>query len=221
MAHETDDVNRLQRSRSSLWIAATLIPLGMILVGLTALVLAAEGAPLAVDVWWSGILPHPSDPGTVSLALNWLGSTEVMIVIIALIAAVLMWRRRYADAFQLVATLALATISCEVLKFVVGRARPPFATVETTGLSFPSGHVTAAVATSVALGFIVQRTWMWVVASFWSLAMMWDRLTLGVHWLSDTIAAVCLAVICAIVVNGIVAKYRRRPGSIPRSIEAE
>ena len=51
MAHETDDVNRLQRSRSSLWIAATLIPLGMILVSLTALVLAAEGAP---SLWMCG-----------------------------------------------------------------------------------------------------------------------------------------------------------------------
>src|SRR5690606_15802608 len=102
-----------------------------------------------------------------------------------------------------------------------------------SGSSYPSGHSMGAAALAVSLAFAVSslhrhqranvsvatvRT-MWIVAAAWTLAMMWSRTALGVHWLSDTIAGALLGCAAAVIAQSIWGRPRSgsRPGR-PRQL---
>ncbi|AZI58793.1 phosphatase PAP2 family protein [Nakamurella antarctica] len=120
-----------------------------------------------------------------------------------LFAAWLWWRRRqWVNAAYIMVTLGVAGFGIVVAKAMVSRVRPPLATqlvLETNG-SFPSGHMTGAVMVygSIALVLIssarsVRTTVLTaVVAVVAMLVVAWDRLYLGVHWLSDLAGSITL-----------------------------
>src|SRR5690606_22635404 len=96
--------------------------------------------------------------------------------------------------------LVIGVAMSQVLKAIVDRPRPLDAVYAFSGSSYPSGHSMGAAALAISLAFAVSslhrhqranvsvatvRT-MWIIAAAWTLAMMWSRTALGVHWLSDT-----------------------------------
>ena len=104
------------------------------------------------------------------------------------------WKHRQVDAFSILGAFGGAVGINALLKLVFARPRPhlfPPLVVE-TDFSFPSGHVTAAVAVYGFLAFLLwqNRNRVWAVLSaLWVLVVAISRIYLGVHYPSDTLAA--------------------------------
>ena len=90
------------------------------------------------------------------------------------------------------------------LKELVGRPRPAGdRMVAGQRVSFPSGHPLATAASWCLLPLVValytRRRWIWwsVSVAVWTLAVLVaaSRVWLGVHWTSDVVAALALAVL--------------------------
>ena len=135
--------------------------------------------------------------------LSFLGSTKVVLLISA-IAALLAARRCPRLALFIVA-IALARPATEfVLKELVSRDRPVGnRLVGGEGYSFPSGHPLATVASwgtlpLVAALYTKRRALWWAIAiGVWTIVILvaMSRVWLGVHWASDVVASLALAVI--------------------------
>lgn len=168
----------------------------------------AVGATAGWLVWDEPITSWVVDARTSELnamfrRISFLGSTRV-IVGVTLLTAALSWRRcpRLAIAIVLV---ALARPLAEAgLKELVSRDRPAGdRLVRGRGYSFPSGHPLATAASWGMLPLVValytrRRVLWWAVAiGVWTLAVFVavSRVWLGVHWTSDVVAGLALAVL--------------------------
>lgn len=162
--------------------------------------------PLAIDVWWHGLMVATlSEPG---VAAAWapavIGGTLGMIVIGILLLAVFLWRRRRWDA----ATLAIAMIVVvgigAPMAAIIARVRPQDSLAESVATSFPSGHTAVATTVVIVLGLLLRRWYVWGIGIVWVVFMMWSRTYLHAHWLSDVAAgmlegiAVASLVWCAV-----------------------
>ena len=135
--------------------------------------------------------------------LSFLGSTKVVLLVSA-IAALLAARRCPRLAVAII-VIALARPATEfLLKELVSRDRPiGNRLVGGEGYSFPSGHPLATVASwgtlpLVAALYTKRRALWWAIAiAVWTMVVLvaMSRVWLGVHWASDVIAAIALAVI--------------------------
>jgi undecaprenyl-diphosphatase len=135
--------------------------------------------------------------------VSFLGSTHVIILVSAL-AALASWRRCPRLALAIVA-IALARPLIEWgLKDLIDRPRPiGDRLVAGNGPSFPSGHPLATAASWGLLPLVValytRRRWIWwaVTAAVWTLVVMVaaSRVWLAVHWTSDVVASLALAVL--------------------------
>ena len=135
--------------------------------------------------------------------LSFFGSTKVVLLVSA-IAALLAARRCPRLAVAIV-VIALARPATEfLLKELVSRDRPiGNRLVGGEGYSFPSGHPLATVASwgtlpLVAALYTKRRVLWWAIAiGVWTMVVLvaMSRVWLGVHWASDVIAAIALAVI--------------------------
>lgn len=105
---------------------------------------------------------------------------------------------RVSAAFLVCAALG-AAVALEAAKIAVGRPRPPLPLqlILETNYSFPSGHVTGVVAVFGAMAVVahVHGARASVVFPLWAalvIAVMLDRLYLGVHWFSDVVGGLLL-----------------------------
>jgi undecaprenyl-diphosphatase len=126
-----------------------------------------------------------------------LGGPVVVVIALAGMAALIAWRR-WADLILWIGAIGGGSILTIVLKALIQRPRPAFASpidVEASW-SFPSGHALMAMVTYglVAYLLIVRlHQWRWQVAlalaSLFLIALIGlSRLYLGVHYLSDVLA---------------------------------
>jgi membrane-associated phospholipid phosphatase len=99
------------------------------------------------------------------------------------------------------------------LKSWIGRPRPymvgDVSRVELEGLvntmdlrpyeSFPSGHSQGV--GGIAFGFAshYRKKWLWIVAPIITLCVMWSRVYLGVHYLTDTLCGGAIGIMFAVV----------------------
>jgi undecaprenyl-diphosphatase len=135
--------------------------------------------------------------------LSFLGSTKVVILVSA-IAALLAARRCPRLAIAII-VIALARPATEfLLKEFVSRPRPiGDRMVGGEGYSFPSGHPLATVASwgtlpLVAALYTRRRALWWSIAiGVWVMVVLvaMSRVYLGVHWTSDVVASIALAVV--------------------------
>jgi len=133
-------------------------------------------------------------------ALTGLGSAAVLIPLTAVAAAVLgrrarSWRPLWIAALTLAGSQALVY----TVKMLVERTRPgnDVAVVSASGYSFPSGHATSSLAAFGILALLaanlttrrLTRVTIWVVAAAAAAGIGLSRIYLGVHYLSDVLAA--------------------------------
>jgi undecaprenyl-diphosphatase len=169
-------------------------------------------------------------------SVTWLGSTAVIVPTLALVAALLVIRRRdRRSAILLGAAVAGAVGLYNIVKVAVERPRPPSALWigDYSGAAFPSGHATQAVAFYGMLAIVLSakrslgvRVIVWMGAAVITLLVGASRFYLGAHWLTDVLAGYALgaAWIAFLTAAGLLAmgQGRRRvtlptTGPFPRS----
>lgn len=209
-------------SRRELLTAAVASGIAILAVLLFGLWLRLHGAePTPLDLWWYELvgLDGAARVLPVALALHVIGSTRgVAICILVGVVALLAFRRRR-DAGALVLAGLLGLVCSEGLKLLVARPRPVDALVVEHSFSYPSGHSMGAAMLAVSLALVFAsgqrsplptRTWVWGAVALWTLAVMWSRAAVQVHWLTDTLAGAALGAAVAIL-----ARFALAPGAAP------
>lgn len=144
----------------------------------------AHSAPLITQAML--IVTHIHGPVAISLAL-------------VLMAAYLTWKRNWYWLLCIGVTVPSGMLLNVVMKYAFERARPSFddPLLALTTYSFPSGHVAGATLFyGVMVAMVIAKTpaWRWCVAAVFGALMMvalvaLTRVYLGVHYLSDVLAA--------------------------------
>jgi undecaprenyl-diphosphatase len=129
-----------------------------------------------------------------------LGSTVILLPLVALVAVSLFMRHQSSDAMLLL-TVALGTLAVHnAVKALVNRPRPAMAAFHAVGASFPSGHTAQAVAVYGALAYLLQkrtdhaslRRGIFAAAVLLAGAIGFSRIWLGVHYPSDVLGGAAL-----------------------------
>ncbi|MEE9094688.1 phosphatase PAP2 family protein [Pseudarthrobacter phenanthrenivorans] len=195
------------------------LPLGILLcaavvaLGLTVqLVPGDAAAELGVDQNLS--LHHVAALTAVAMGINLLFGPVVGLALIAAAAlAIWLFRRDLVTAVAFGLTACSGWVASEAFKLLFARQRPNPALLfdplapETGSNSFPSGHVSFAVALAFALYFLARGT-RWakpvvVAAALIALIVAWSRLYVGVHYPTDVTASFFAASAAAILLAGL------------------
>jgi undecaprenyl-diphosphatase len=189
----------MKKSRPIQWISHYLLGLAVVVS------LAVIFASLAEDVWfregfsWDAPIilgiHSLSTPtlDTLMKVVTQTGNAGAIALVLAL-AGWFYWKQRKVDAISILGAFGGGVGINALLKLVFARPRPhlfPPLVVE-TDFSFPSGHVTAAVAVYGFIAFLLwqNRHHIWAALSaLWVLVVAFSRIYLGVHYPSDTLAA--------------------------------
>lgn len=160
---------------------------------------ALARADQSVAAWGSR---HGSN--TTIEVLRWvthLGSSTVIVLVLAVVAAYDYGRRRSIDVALFAASIGLgALLLANVLKLIVQRGRPDvLQLVSAGGYSFPSGHTVSAAAAWTAVALVLGRgrrrrvrAALAGAAALIATSVAASRALLGVHWLTDVLAGLAI-----------------------------
>ncbi|HEV2694435.1 MAG TPA: phosphatase PAP2 family protein [Verrucomicrobiae bacterium] len=186
---------------------------------------AVVGAAFPFDERVGALLNAPKDSPLWHLAwwCSKLGEGEIVGGVGILFAVIFFWVNRprlAAEAFFVAAAGLLTGLSATILRVLVGRTRPEghgpagvppgFYGVWHDGhwiigkaaySSFPSGHAAVAVGVAAA-AWLVHRGW-GVALTIYALAVMWSRVALQWHHLSDVLASAVVAVPLAVLLKNV------------------
>jgi len=166
---------------------------GAVLFGLLAF-LAHNNTPLpgdeAVTGWLMGLESPSMD--VLMRAVSFLGDNWPAVVTVAILALIMLYKRRRLEALFIISVPALAGLLNYLMKHLVDRSRPG-ADPLGGGLSFPSGHATYALVFFGFLCFITPRFIKKPLAARLVQAVLVmliiltgaARIYLGAHWPSD------------------------------------
>lgn len=201
---------------------AVTVALAALLPGLVLMIVAAVGFAGIFDAvheqddlsrldtpileWLAG---HRSPAATTTL--TWVTNLFGPVVLPILVGVgCLVWARlsrSWRDPLLLVGAMVAATAISSLIKLVVARPRPPEGLMTVSGVessfSFPSGHTIGAATLVLVSGYLVwSRRRSRTVAVVWTTAALavtalvaFSRLYLGYHFVTDVLAAICLAVV--------------------------
>lgn len=148
----------------------------------------------------ASLAQHAGSLAGASGLLGFVGSFVVVAPLVAL-AIFALWRRgEPREAFRLGAVALLTLGAYSLLKLLYARPRPPGAAALASGYSFPSGHAAMAAALMTYAAWLALARLrgrrvaglLALLASAWALLIGISRMTLGVHYLTDVLAGLCL-----------------------------
>lgn len=130
--------------------------------------------------------------------ITWFGFFQVLLpigVVLAIVAvAVPAWRSRLTFA---ILSLLIAWRGTDAWQHFFARPRrPDWVIKHELSFSYPSSHATIAVAFYVALAIFVARSalpgraWLASTLALLAVAIMWSRLALGAHYLTDIVGGI-------------------------------
>jgi undecaprenyl-diphosphatase len=149
--------------------------------------------PSPLDNYWLDLADRLRNDMLVDVAkvVTSLGALPTVIALVVGTSVLLIVRRRYPEAFVLVAGLALIYIAVHVTKDAIDRPRPSGSLVDTNGAAYPSGHaayatawVAAAVVLTRRLRLVTSGTLVFVALAI-AAAVGVTRVYLRAHWGSD------------------------------------
>jgi undecaprenyl-diphosphatase len=165
---------------------------------------------------------------SVSLALNWLFSPPIALIVgVIATAGVFAVTRSWVTVLHFVLLVLGTWLSSEVVKLVVHRPRPTARLADTLVPnpdpdSYPSGHVCFAVGLGLAFFVLAIRSRIRVIvavlAILLALITAGTRVYLGIHYPTDALASLVFGVAAFV---GIEAIWRRYAGGIFRQKPAE
>jgi undecaprenyl-diphosphatase len=129
--------------------------------------------------------------------VSMIGSVQVTLPLRLLVSAVLAWHRRWLQLTAFVGAVVTSELCIGPIKALVDRPRPPNPLIGTSGASFPSGHAIAGAVTAFGLVVVMlpaspRRLMAIGFAAAFAGIMAISRTILAAHWLTDTIAGVCI-----------------------------
>jgi len=180
--------------------AAVLIATLLCFFALTLLV--RPNAPGDLDARVNAFVGAHRSSALTSFFTGYTGLGQWLVLTVATVAvlAALAWRARRREAVFLLIAMTVSALLNVALKQLFARARPPAeaAVASVNGYAFPSGHAMSSATFALALAVVAWPTrWRWPAAGFataFALLMGLSRVYLGVHWLTDVLAAWVLAV---------------------------
>lgn len=206
-----DGPRRARDTTSTRWAA-----LAVVIATLGAGLFIGEDArephgPLPIDtrVLHDAVEHRTSALVTLARVLSHLGDPAVLVVV-ALIATALLWRkfRTVLPTVVPIGALLVASVIEATAKRIIDRPRPPviYHLVTEADASFPSGHATGSAAFYVALALVLSpglrhrtaRVAAVAAAMVFAALIGAARVLLGVHWVTDVTAGWLLGVSCAV-----------------------
>jgi len=160
---------------------------------------------------------------TVMAALTSLGSPEVVIAAIGIIALIwVVWKRELYRPLMYVGATAFGYLLTSVLKSATANPRPAASFMLPpleTNFSFPSGHVIGITMFVLILGYLLwsRRPERWSLSGWMvcgclaALIIACTRLYLAAHWLTDVVGGFGLGLIVlavTILVDGLICRAR-------------
>lgn len=197
-----------------------LLSAAVLALGLTAkLVPGGSVAELGVDQDLSQ--HHAAILTGVAMALNVVfGPTAGVVLIVAVALYLWVVRRSLAKAVAFGLVASSGWVASEFFKLIIARQRPNPAMLfdplspETGSNSFPSGHVSFAVAMGFALYFLASGTRWAKVTAFAAVAtalvVAWSRLYIGVHYPTDVAASFLAASAAVVLLAGLWNRFTPR-----------
>jgi membrane-associated phospholipid phosphatase len=202
--------------------AALIVVVGFVAVGLLLAMIRAHWGFADFDrsaAKWAAV--HASAGSTHLLRLfTQLGGAVVLVPIAVVVAGFETWRqRRWEIVAFLAATVGGQYLVVYLIKTAVDRTRPSVLRLTGfSGPSFPSGHATAAAAAFAGFALVATRTrgqrsrpFVGGVAAGLAVSVATTRVLLGVHWLTDVLAGLCLGwawfALCSIAFGGRMLRY--------------
>jgi membrane-associated phospholipid phosphatase len=179
-------------------------------------------------VWEQGLLAALLAPsgvlGTISETVNTAGNLPLWALVIV-VAAVAMFVLRGLRAAALVLLTFLSDLAAFLVKVIVERARPDTAAVEqffgADNFSFPSGHTVRAAALIAVVIWLMApsrtRVPLALLGGLISgLVMGYARVSLGVHWPTDTIGGTLLGLAWFALTTVLVWRVAKPPPELDR-----
>lgn len=201
-------------------LLGVLLCAAVVALGLTVQLVPGE-TPAELHVDQDLSQHHVAALTAVAMVVNVLFAPVAGLAIIAAIALGL-WlvRRDLPKAIAFGFTACSGWVASEVFKLIIARQRPNPALLfdplapETGSNSFPSGHVSFAVALAFALYFLSRGTrWSRPVAAAgaaMAVIVAWSRVYLGVHYPTDVIASLLAASAAVVLLAGLWNRYAHR-----------
>lgn len=151
---------------------------------------------------------------TFILTMTWLGSCYLLLPLSAFISLLLIWAGRSSQAVLLSLSLLITFVSVHAVKLMFRRPRPVITELLVPmppDWSFPSAHTAQATAFFLALSLIAVRILPPFWASFIALLSLltigivgYSRIYLQVHFISDVLAGMALAILVVTAVQTII-----------------
>jgi membrane-associated phospholipid phosphatase len=218
------EASRSSRNRFALTIVIVVIVVILVIVAGIALTHSGGETAAETRLLASVAASRVGALVSISLALNWLFSPPIALIVgVIATAGVFAVTRSWVTVLHFVLLVLGTWLSSEVVKLIVHRPRPAARLADTLVPnpdpdSYPSGHVCFAVALGLAIFVLAirsrARVIILVLAILLALITAGTRIYLGIHYPTDALASLVFGVAAFI---GIETIWRRYAGGIFRS----
>ncbi len=198
--------HRMFERRVHAVITGAVLLFAALVLGVIVAVDPSGSAVQGVDDRWLRWMVDARRPWLTRLAkdVSNVGSVRVTLPLRLLVSGLLSWRRRWLQLGAFLGAVVTSELCIGPVKALVDRPRPPNSLIGTSAASFPSGHAIAGAVTAFGLVVVLlptsPRRWMAIgCAAAFAGIMAISRTYLSAHWLTDTIAGVCIGTGLALV----------------------